>query len=331
MASAIIDGTNIDLSVLSYSDPKANPSGGKVVNVYNKNAKEYFTISVPLMGAWSAQEGKTDKGEPNGKYTMSLQFSSGEYATPETKSFLEQMKLFENKIKADAIVNSRKWFAKDITSMEVMEEKFNPMLKYPKIKGSELKNYEAAPSLTLKIPCWKDVWQPSVFDEDFNPLYVKGQSEVDVTPLQFLTSTGKSPIQVITLIQSGGIWIANGKASITWNLKQAIVRKPKVSSIIDNVCFLNVKPSELETLKSTPQPEIEQLDTSVSAVVEDSDGEEYTVPNATPPPPPVVVETPVVVEKPEIQTPTYTPATASTSAPVPEKKKAITKKIKKDA
>ena len=54
--NAIVDGTNIDLSVFSYSAPKANPAGGKVVNLFNKHAKESLTIAVPLMGSWGAQE-----------------------------------------------------------------------------------------------------------------------------------------------------------------------------------------------------------------------------------------------------------------------------------
>lgn len=313
MSNAIIDGTNIDLSVFSYSAPKANPLGGKVVNMYNKHAKEYLTISAPLMGAWSAQEGKTDKGEPNGKYTMSLQFSKGEYATPESNKFLEQLKVLENKVKEDAIVYSREWFGKEVKSMEVMEEKFNPMLKYPKIKGSEVKNYDAPPSLTLKLPCWKDVWQSSVFDEDYNPLYVKGKSAPGVSPLDFLTSTGKSPIQVICLIQSGGIWIANGKAAITWNLKQVIVRKPKTSTISDDTCFLTIRPSDMEALKAAPQPELEQHDNSVSALVEDSDEEEeYKLP-------PPVVETPAPA--PVVETPAPAPVTEEA-----KKKKVVSKK-----
>src|SRR5574343_210143 len=109
MASAILDGTNIDLSVLSYSAPKSHDAGGKVINLYNKNVKEYFTIAAPLMGAWPAQQGKNDKGEPNGKYTMSLQFSQGEYATPETDKFLEQLKLLDAKIKDDAFINGKQW------------------------------------------------------------------------------------------------------------------------------------------------------------------------------------------------------------------------------
>jgi len=321
MSNAIIDGTNIDLSVFSYSAPKPNPLGGKVVNLYNKHAKESLTLAAPLMGAWSAQEGKTDKGEPNGKYTMSLQFSKGDYATPETNKFLEQLKLLENKVKEDALVYSRDWFGKEIKNMEVMEEKFNSMLKYPKIKNSEVKNYDAPPTLTLKLPCWKDVWQTSVFDEDYNQLYVKGKSEVGVTPLDFLKSTSKAPIQVICLIQAGGIWIANGKASITWNLKQVIVRKPKTSAISDDTCFLTVKSTDREVLKSLPETEMDHNDHSVSAMVEDSDDEEeYSLPAPAPAPTPVTQVEPAV--EPAVE------PVVSEEAP---KKKVVAKKVKKEA
>jgi len=49
MADSIVDGTNIDVNVLSYSAPKAHSSGGKVVNLYNKNFKESLTLSTPLI------------------------------------------------------------------------------------------------------------------------------------------------------------------------------------------------------------------------------------------------------------------------------------------
>ena len=318
MSNAIIQGTNIDLSVFSYSAPKANPSGGKVVNLYNKNFKESLTIAAPLMGAWGAKEGKTTEGNPNGKYTMSLQFSKGDYTTPEADQFLEQLKCLETKIKQDAMMYSKDWFGKEIKSMDVMDEKFNPMLKYPKQnKETDVRNYNEPPSLPVKLPCWKGVWQTSVFDEDYNPLYVKGKTEADVTPLDFLTASGKMPIQIICLIQCGGIWIVNGKASVTWNLKQVIVRKPKTSSISDDMCFLTVKPSDLEALKSAPQPEIVRDDTTVSALVEDSDGEdEYVLP-------PPKVETVSVPEPTPVPVPAPAPEPVVSEAP---KKKVISKK-----
>jgi hypothetical protein len=326
MASAIVDGTNIDLSVMSYSAPKPNPTGGKVVNLYNKHAKESLTISVPLMGSWGAQEvkeviGKGADGKAitkgTGKYTMSLQFAKGQYTTPEADKFLEQIRAVENKIKHDAMIYSKEWFGKEIKSMDVMDEKFTPMLKYPKIKGTEQHDYEQPPQLNLKLPCWKGVWQTSVFDEDYNPLYVKGKTEGELTPLDFLRCPGKAPIQVICLIQCAGLWFVGSpaKVSITWNLKQVIVRKPKTSSIADDTCFLTVRPADREVLKSMPETEIEQHDnTTVSAIVEDSDGEEeYKLP------PPAPVEK--VVEK--VEPPT--PVSVVTEEP---KKKAVARKVK---
>lgn len=314
MSNAIIDGTNIDLSVFSYSAPKPNPAGGKVVNLYNKNAKESLTLSVPLMGSWGAQEVKTTDGSGTGKYTMTLQFSKGQYTTPEADKFLEQMKLVEQKIKQDAMVYSKEWFGKEIKSMDVMDEKFTPMLKYPKKnKSSEERDYSQPPQLTVKLPCWKEVWQTSVFDEEYNPLYVKGKTDTGVSPLDFLRTTSKSPVQVICLIQCAGLWFVGSpaKVSITWNLKQVIVRKPKTSSIADDTCFLTVRPADLAALKAAPQPELEQLDNTVSALVEDSDGEdEYQLP----PPEPVV-------EKVAEPTPVAAPA-----AEEPKKKKVIAKK-----
>lgn len=325
--NTIVDGTNIDLSVFSYSAPKANPSGGKVVNLYNKYAKESLTISAPLMSSWGAQEvkevvGKGADGKPitkgTGKYTMSLKFSKGQYTTPDADKFLEQMKLVEQKIKQDAMTYSKDWFGKEIKSMEVMDEKISPMLKYPKVKGSEERNLDEPPSLSLKLPCWKNVWQTSVFDEDYNPLYIKGKTEHSITPLDFLISTSKVPIQVIALIQCAGLWFVGSpsKVSITWNLKQVIVRKPKTSSIADDTCFLTIRPNDMAALKATPQPELEQHDNSVSALVEDSEGEEdYKLPE------PIPVQVPV-------QVPVVEPVVEPPTQPVeePKKKKVVSKK-----
>jgi hypothetical protein len=317
MSNAIIDGTNIDFSVFSYSAPKPNPAGGKVVNLYNKNAKESLTISVPLMGSWGAQEVKTTDGSGTGKYTMTLQFSKGQYTSPEADKFLEQMKLVEARIKQDAMIYSKEWFGKEIKSMDVMDEKFTPMLKFPKkSKGSEERDYSQPPQLTVKLPCWKDVWQTSVFDEEYSPLYVKGKTDTGVTPLDYLRTTSKSPIQVICLIQCAGLWFVGSpaKVSITWNLKQVIVRKPKTSAISDDTCFLTVRPADLAALKAVPQPELELNDNTVSALVEDSDGEEeYQLP---PPAPTPVVEK--VVEP--------TPPAVAPASEEPKKKKVIAKK-----
>jgi hypothetical protein len=330
MASAIIDGTNIDVNCFSYTAPKPNASGGTVINLLNKHFKESLTITVPLMGSWGAKEklenvGKNADGTAitrgTGKYSMSLQFSQGEYSTPDGDLFLEQMKCLENKIKMDAIVNSRAWFGKDIKSMEVIDEKFTPMLKYPKMsKGSVELNYEKPPTMNVNVPCWKGVWQPSVFDEDYTPLYIKGSSPPDVTPLNFLTNENKYPMQVICLIQCGGLWLVNGKMSITWNLIQCVVRKQKTSSILNNVCMVNIKSSDKQSFASAPEEDVLAVKTDevVTAYVEDSDDDEML------PPPPV--QAPAPAPEPTVVAPEPAPVTAAVVAPEPEKKKKVVKK-----
>jgi hypothetical protein len=309
MASAIIDGTNIDTSLFSYSAPKANPSGGKVVNLYNKNFKESLTISTPLMITWGAQEGMDQAKNPTGKYTMSLQFPNKEYSNPDAEAFLESIRALEAKIKADALTYSKDWFGKSITSADVMDEKFNVMLRHPKKeKGSVEPDLSKPPTLTVKVPCWKGVWQSEIYDEEGNPLFLKGKSPAHLSPLDFI----KSKTHVICLIQCGGLWFVNGKVSITWNLKQAIVQKPKTSSIVEGTCFLKPKATEVARLRSLPPPEddVDPDGAVISTIVEDSDEEEEEY--ELPAPAPVVVAP--VVEK------------VAVAAEEPKKKKVVKKK-----
>ena len=314
MASAIIDGTNIDTSVFSYSAPKANPSGGKVVNLYNKHSRESLTISTPLILTWGAQEGKDSQGNSTGKYTMSLQFPSSDYSNADAEAFLESMRNLERKIKADALTYSKEWFGKAITSADVMDEKFNVMLRHPKMeKGSAEVDTNKPPTLTVKVPCWKGVWQSEIYDEEGEPLFLKGKSPAHSSPLDFL----KPKTHVICLVQCGGLWFVNGKVSVTWNLKQAIVQKPKTSSIVEGTCFLKPKASDVQKLRTLPPPEddIDPEGAIASTIVDDSDDEDRELPPPTPVPTPTPVPAPVVEA-----------AAVEAVTEEPKKKKVVTKK-----
>jgi hypothetical protein len=318
MTDAIIDGTNINTSVFSYSAPKAHASGGKVVNLYNKNVRESLTISTPLILTWGAQEGKDTAGNLTGKWTMSLQFPNSDYSTPDAENFLKSMRALETKVKTDAMTYSKEWFGKNISSAEVMDEKFNIMLRHPKKeKGSAEMDENKPPTLTVKIPCWKGVWQSEIYDEDGEPLFVKGKGPSHLSPLDFL----KPKTHVICLIQCGGLWFVNGKVSITWNLKQAIVQKPKTSAIAEGTCFLRPKASDVQKLKSLPPPD-EDVDPDgavSSTIVEDSDDErEIPTPTVVEP---VVVSTPL----PPVEA-VVTPAALATASEEPKKKRVVTKK-----
>jgi hypothetical protein len=292
MADSIVDGTNIDVNVFSYSAPKAHSSGGKVVNLYNKHFKESLTLSTPLMLTWGAQEGQEQgTGKPTGKWTMALQFPSSDYTNADAEAFLRSMKALEQKVKADAMTYSKEWFGKEIKSAEVIDEKFNVMLRHPKkAKGSAEIDETKPPTLTVKIPQWSGVWKPEIYDEDGEPLYINGKVNTHLTPLEYL----KPKTHVICLLQCGGLWFVNGKISITWNLKQAIVQKPKQT--MEGTCFLKPKASDKEKMKALPPPEDDvDPDGAPTTIVADSDDEhEHVAPPAPAPAPVKVVEEPVV-------------------------------------
>jgi hypothetical protein len=295
MANSIIDGTDINTSLFMYSAPKAHESGGKVVNVYNKLSKEALAISTPLILTWGAQEGLDQAKKPTGKFTMSLQFPTTEYSNPDLENFLRSMRALEAKIKADAITYSKEWFGKTITNPEIIEEKFNIMLRHPKVKGSEELDLSKPPTLSVKLPCWKGTWKSEIYDEDGEPVFISGKVNPHLSPLDYI----KKQTQVACVIQCGGIWFVNGKFSITWNLKQAVVQKPKES--MEGKCLIKLKTADKEVLKKQVVEEIDEDDHISSAIVDDSDDDEPATPTvfvAPKPLPPVVVEEkPVVVEE----------------------------------
>jgi hypothetical protein len=294
MAEYIVDGTNIDVNIFSYSKPKIHASGGKVVNLFNKNNRESLRISTPLMLTWGAQEGQEQgTGKPTGKFTMALQFPSADYSNADAEAFLSSMKALEQKIKSDAMANSKEWFGKEIKSAEVIDEKFNVMLRHPKkAKGSVEVDESKPPTLTVKIPQWSGVWKPEIYDEDGESLYINGKVNSHLTPLEFL----KPKTHVICLLECGGLWFVNGKISITWNLKQAIVQKPKQT--MEGTCFLKPKSSDKQLMKTLPPPEEIDPEGAPTTIVEDSDDERDI--ELELPPAPVVQET-KPVEQPKVE------------------------------
>lgn len=329
MSDRIVDGTNIDTSVFAYSAPKAHASGGKVVNLNHKNFKESLTIATPLILTWGAQEGKDQQGNPTGKYTMSLQFPNAEYPNADCDAFLTNMRALESKVKADAMTYSKEWFGKSITSSEVMDEKFNVMLRHPKIKGTIEADLSKPPTLTAKVPCWNGVWQSEIYDEDGEALFVKGKINPQLNPLEFL----QPKTHVICLLQCGGLWFVNGKVSITWNLKQAIVQKPR--STLEGQCLLKPKVHDKEKLKSMPAPDMVDPDGAVESVlVEDSDEEDEDEVEVVVKPKPVVGEwndTSIIPDPVSLAVKNAAVAAASVPPPVPveepKKKKVVKKKV----
>ena len=225
---------------VKYSKCKPNSSGGKSVGVVNAHTGQSLFMGTPLLMTWGIQEFIDEK---TGKvsYDMALQFPSEEYQTADSKAFLQAMVAFEKKLKADALVNSKEWFAKPKMTPDAVDALFTPVLKYPVDKATCEKDMSKAPTMKIKVPFWNNKWEGiEVYDADKVCLYPS--SNPSVSPKDLITKMS----HVVTMIQCGGVWFANGKFGVTWRLVQGIVQ-PRLS--MRGRCHLSLTPSETVKLQ----------------------------------------------------------------------------------
>ena len=247
-----------------YTKPKVNASGGKSIGIINRKSMKGFYMSTPLMLTWGVQSFTDDKTGVT-TYDMSLQFPKEDYSTPQTQAFLENMKKFEAKIKADAMTNCKEWMNKAKTTSEVIDALWTPMLKYPKDKETSDFDYTREPTLRIKIPMWEGVWKCELYDMDQNQIF---PNEHGLYPPDLIAKA----TNVATVIQCGGLWFANGKFGVTWRFVQAVV-KPKQSLM--GKCLINLSSDERSTLeKSAPGDDDDDDNHNTVQVVNDSSDDE---------------------------------------------------------
>ena len=66
-------------SSVKYMQPKVNDRGGKSINMVSKQTNRSLHISTPLMMTWGIADFVDEKGESDGKFSMSLNFPNSEY------------------------------------------------------------------------------------------------------------------------------------------------------------------------------------------------------------------------------------------------------------
>ena len=261
---SIIPGAQFNASSdVKYSKPKTNASGGKSVGILNSSTNTATYLSTPLMLTWGINEYSDDK---TGKvsYDLALQFPSSEYSTEPTTNFLENMTAFENKIKTDALNNSKEWFGKSKMSADVIDALWTPMLKYPKDKNTGEPDTSRSPTLKVKIPFWEGSWKAELYDLDASPIFPDPTNDT-ITPKDLITKGS----HLYLMIVCGGIWFANGKFGVTWKLIQGRV-KPKTT--VRGKCFLEISAEEKALAEKLSQRA--NSDTVDDGLVSDDEEEE---------------------------------------------------------
>ena len=324
--NCIANGLTFNIADISITAPKMNKSGGKSASVLYKPTKKglYVNLQVPML-TWGAS---TFKDTQSGKetYDMAIQFPRKDYSTPETDTLLKKFQDFENFIKSEAVKNSMAWFNKKTMTPEVIEALFTPLLKYSKDPQTGEADMTKAPTLKVKLPYWDGKFNCEIYDPNGTMLYpdeVSGTTPIDLIP---------KGVNIVAIIQCGGLWFANGKFGCTWRLFQAVVQqKPSMKG----KCFINVS-SETKNVLTTGASSSSNDSTSMVVLEDDDDDDgdaentegehpttaehEDTPPQAAAPPPTAPVSVPAPA-----------PATVDTppSSSVPVKKKVV-RAVKKD-
>lgn len=258
----IIDGTTFEASKIRYTAPKVNQSGGKSVGILSTVTNTALKIQTPSMLTWGLSD-----YDGNEKFEVSLQFPTEEYDSDDLRAFRQNMVDFENKIKADALTNSKLWFGKQHSSPEVLEALWTPVLKYTKDKSTGEPDKTKSPTLRVKVPYYEQKWKVEVYDEKCERLF---PNDTEETPVDLI----KKGMRIVTLMQCGGLWFVSGKFGVTWKLVQAVVPRENESKA---GCLIRIKsspqdltPKENEILREASVTTVE----ASATVVEDSDDEE---------------------------------------------------------
>lgn len=269
--ASIVSGSAFNVNTdYVYTKPKINANNGKSIGILNKHNMKSLYISTPLMLTWGVNEWSDDK---TGKksFDLALQFPSEENS--ECSAFLKNMQELEMRIKSDVITNCKEWLGKPKMSSDAVDALWSPMLKYPKDKASDEFDYSRAPTLKVKIQYWENTFKNVELYNDTGTLVFPNDDNSSIS--DFIVK-GSS---VATIIQCGGIWVANGKFGVTWKLFQAVV-KPRTT--LSGKCHIVLSEKDKEKLVAQVEDDDDDNDEPVKMVssvteVPDSDDDEPSV------------------------------------------------------
>jgi hypothetical protein len=310
-----------------YMAPKINERGGKSINIISKQTNRGLHISTPLLMTWGVSDFVDEKGESDGKFSISLNFPNEEYKTQATDLFLQKLKDFENQILDDAVKNSENWWGEEM-SREVAKHTFFPFIKYSKNKETKKTDYSRPPSIRAKVPYYNSKWGVEIYDTKSNMIFPCDNEHL--TPVDFIPKMSS----VACVLQCGGIWIGGKGWGLTWKLIQCVVKPREIQSVYGKL-QIQLSPEDKNALEaqefkddidddnvsvSKPQPPSKPL--VINTFVEDSDDDE---PLSNRQPEPVVPATPVPVPE-EVKVIETTPVAPQLPVEEAPKKKVIRKK-----
>lgn len=216
--SAIVSMRNLDISKVSFTEPRKNAKGGTSVSI--RYDGQNFQLRIPKMkypaGVFVREDDKT--GKVDYKLIGSLpgcdpyiQERAGDEAGDYGKlyNFLRDL---EEKLITTATANSTKWFGKTRTEAGIRDS-FKQILSASRDKGASEPNGKYPPSFGVKIPVYDGQVKMQVIDQKGNPVYITSDNITEVFPKRVEAN----------LVISPSIYVVNASFGVSWRVEYAQV------------------------------------------------------------------------------------------------------------
>jgi hypothetical protein len=202
MANTITLAKDFDASKISYSDVKVNDNGGKTV--YVSYDKAPLILQTPQMSVpFGLQKWDNDNRI---KYTLSLSFKGMDRRNA-LQSFYSVFETLDSKFVKDGFDNQQSWFkGKKLTSPEVVEALYTPLIQMAKDKNTGEPTDKYPPTFKVTVPSKDGNFICEVYDDKRNQLDLSG-----------VETKGSN---VTAIIQCMGLWMAGGKFGSSWKVLQ---------------------------------------------------------------------------------------------------------------
>jgi len=191
-----------------------------------------------------------EKGESDGKYSVSLSFPTEDYTTPQIKETLDKLKAFETRILEDAVNNSEAWFDETLP-MAVVKHNFFSFLKYGKDKTTKKTDYNKPPTLRLKVPLYNGKWGVEIYDTQKHLLFPSDNEHI--TPIDVVQKGS----HIACVIQCSGLWFGGKGWGVNWKLVQCVVKRQEIVSIFGS-CNVIVSEDDIGKIEDTPTNNTEE-------------------------------------------------------------------------
>ena len=192
--TSVLNFANIDVSEITFSEPKPNSRGGQSIWLSYKGQKIITQVPKGKCPFGMSKQQYDEDASP--KYDVSVSLGG----SGKINNFQQWVSEFDKYIQTCAVENSEKWFGKK-KSASVVEELYKPM-------AIESKKGDYAPTMKFKMPFYDDKHTASVFDHEKN----------EVSPDMI---TKGSDVTLIAQITS--MWFVGKQFGVTWQVLQARV------------------------------------------------------------------------------------------------------------